>query len=525
MHIVSDLYIRAMNKNLLSVTALLCALAMASAQENGKTDPTLQGTTTATTENIRSLSLTDCVQIGLEHNLDIKINRFQPMLSKYDYSMAYGAYDPTLTVGYTHSDSKNPSSTETGTTYITTNSEIYNDNATAGLNFLTPLGSTVGVQGTYSRSGYSPGVYNRDESQFNGSGRITITQPLLKNMWIDSSRMNIRVARNTMHSSELTYQYNLMTTINQIELAYFNLIGAREDVVAAEQNLNQSEEFLKETLKKVELGSLIELDSKDAESQVASSKSSLIGLKQAYKTAANNLRRVLSDDFSQWQDVDFNLTDELTTIASLPSRADSWYKGLTLRPDLLQMKVDLENKDINIKYSFNQLFPQLDVIGSYGHAGAGWADGESPLTQVAQGTYPNYSIGGQLSVPIGTITARNTYKRRKAEREQSILLLKQKEQNVMVEIDNAINSVNSSLEAITSTREARQYAEQAYEAGKVRLEHGKATSFEVLQLQTTLFQNKLAEIKALVNYNINLATLRYTEGITLENYNIEVIYE
>ena len=91
MHIVSDLYIRAMNKNLLSVTALLCALAVASAQENGKTDPTLQGTTTATTENIRSLSLTDCVQIGLEHNLDIKINRFQPMLSKYDYSMAYGA--------------------------------------------------------------------------------------------------------------------------------------------------------------------------------------------------------------------------------------------------------------------------------------------------------------------------------------------------------------------------------------------------------------------------------------------------
>ena len=48
---------------------------------------------------------------------------------------------------------------------------------------------------------------------------------------------------------------------------------------------------------------------------------------------------------------------------------------------------------------------------------------------------------------------------------------------------------------------------------------------EVLQLQTTLFQNRLSEIKALVNYNINLANLRYTEGATLENYNIEVVYE
>ncbi|MBO7391571.1 MAG: hypothetical protein J6U77_03640, partial [Verrucomicrobia bacterium] len=185
-----------MNKNLLSATALLCALGMALAQENGKTDPTLQENAPASTETIRSLSLADCIQIGLEHNLDIKINRFQPVLSKYDYSMAYGGYDPTLTVAYTHTDSKNPSSTETGTTYITTDSEIYNDNATAGLNFLTPLGSTVGIQGTYSRSGYSSGVYNREDSQFNGSGRITITQPLLKNMWIDSTRMNIKVARN-----------------------------------------------------------------------------------------------------------------------------------------------------------------------------------------------------------------------------------------------------------------------------------------------------------------------------------------
>ncbi len=162
---------------------------------------------------------------------------------------------------------------------------------------------------------------------------------------------------------------------------------------------------------------------------------------------------------------------------------------------------------------------------SYAHSGASLNNGARSLTQAAQGTYPRYSVGGQLSVPLGNITARNTYKTRKAERERSILSLKQKEQNVMVEIDNAINSVKSSLEAIVSTRDARKYAEQALEAGKIRLDHGKATSFEVLQLQTTLFQNRLAEIKALVTYNVNLANLCYREGGTLEKYNIVVDYE
>ena len=196
-----------------------------------------------------------------------------------------------------------------------------------------------------------------------------------------------------------------------------------------------------------------------------------------------------------------------------------------MRPDLLQMKIDLENRDIYLKYSYNQLFPQLDLVGSYAHSGAALNNGERPLTQAAQGTYPRYTVGGQLSVPLGNISARNTYRTRKAEREQSILSLKQKEQNVMVEIDNAINSVNSSLEAIASTRDARIYAEQAWEAGKTRLDHGKATSFEVLQLQTTVFQNRLSEIRALVTYNINLATLCYREGGTLEKYNIVVSYE
>lgn len=95
----------------------------------------------------------------------------------------------------------------------------------------------------------------------------------------------------------------------------------------------------------------------------------------------------------------------------------------------------------------------------------------------------------------------------------------------MVEIDNAINSVNSSYDAILSTRDASKFAEEAWQAGKFKLEQGKSTSFEVLQLHTTLFQRKLSEITALVTYNKNLATLRYTEGGTLENYNIVVTYE
>ena len=529
-----------MRKNIALATMMLCTGAFTlSALAQEQADPTIEEappsdlsvTNTATPslqleDTERNLSLVDCVQIGLEHNLDIQITRIDPEISEYSYSMAYAGYDPTLTASYQYGFNKNPSSVDPGTTILNLSRDIYRDNLSGGLSMLTPIGGTVNFTGNYGRSGYSSGLYNSgNEDQFTASGGVSFTQPLLKNLWIDSTRMGSKVAKKNLHVSQMTYAYGLKTTIFSIEQAYFNLIGARENIIAAEQNLLQAENFLAETRKKVELGSLIELDTKDAESQVSAAKSSLISMRQNYNTAANTLKQLLSDDFTLWQDASLNLTDELLSVPTFPSRAESWYKGMTLRPDLLQTKVNLEISDINLKYSYNQLFPQLDLIGSYTHNGAELNNGAGALTQMSQGTYPGYTVGAQLSVPLGNITARNTYKTRKAERQQQLLQLKQKEQSVMIEIDNAINDVRSSIDAVKASRDASKYAEEAWLAGKIRLENGKATSFEVLQLQTTLFQRHLEEINSLVTYNINLANLCYMEGGTLEKYNITVNYE
>src|ERR1039457_7310000 len=49
---------------------------------------------------------------------------------------------------------------------------------------------------------------------------------------------------------------------------------------------------------------------------------------------------------------------------------DSWSKGMTERPDLLQARLNVEQQGIEVKYYRNQLFPELDLIGSYGFNGA-----------------------------------------------------------------------------------------------------------------------------------------------------------
>jgi len=102
------------------------------------------------------------------------------------------------------------------------------------------------------------------------------------------------------------------------------------------------------------------------------------------------------------------------------------------------------------------------------------------------------------------------------------LTLKQKEQGILTEIDNAVIAARTSYERVGSTREARLYAEAALEAEQKKLENGKSTSFVVLQLQRDLTAARSAEISALADYNKSLAVLAHSEGSTLERRKIDL---
>ena len=141
--------------------------------------------------------------------------------------------------------------------------------------------------------------------------------------------------------------------------------------------------------------------------------------------------------------------------------------------------------------------------------------------QVDQGNAPFYTVGAQVSVPLSNIKARSAYKSSKATEQQVLLKLKQLEQNVMVDIDNAVKQAESSWESVQATHEARVYAEAALDAEQKKYNVGKSTTFTVLQLQNNLTSARSQEIRALANYNEALSNLAQQEGNTLERRQID----
>ena len=125
-------------------------------------------------------------------------------------------------------------------------------------------------------------------------------------------------------------------------------------------------------------------------------------------------------------------------------------------------------------------------------------------------------------MPLSNLGPRNQMKSGKVSLKQLLLQLKQLEQNVMVQIDNAVKQAQSSYEGVQATRQARIYAEAALDAEQKKYAVGKSTTFTVLQLQKNLTTARSQEIRALADYNEAIANLAAKEGATLERNGLKL---
>jgi outer membrane protein TolC len=287
------------------------------------------------------------------------------------------------------------------------------------------------------------------------------------------------------------------------------------------QAVELAERLVTENRRRVEVGALAPLDSKQAESQAASARADMLAAESTRDTTERVLKNLLSDNYNVWESVTIQPSDALLAIPQTFSLQESWRVGLEQRPDLLAAKLSLEKQGYVVRYQKNQLYPELDLIGSYGY-NASSTDYSGAFTQIRNTDNPFYSYGAQLTIPLGNVSARNSYKSAKASKEQIALQLKQLQQTTLIKIENAIAVAETSFQRVDATRSARQYAEAALEAEQTKLEKGKSTSFVVLQLQKDLTSARSAEIRALADYNIALARLALNEGSTLDRRKINL---
>jgi outer membrane protein TolC len=468
------------------------------------------------------LSMEDAVKMALENNLGVQAERMNPEIQSWALARATGAYAPSLISTFSRNSSAQPpidffSSAATQTTNGSTFTQ-------GGLQQALKWGGgnyTVTVDGSRGTSVGGVVVYPLSlKSDFNA----VVNQPLLRNFKIDATRLNIGQTKLQQNITDLALQQRVTQTALNVRSAYYNLLGQIAGLQVAQESYDLSKRSLKDNQTRVEVGTMAKIDIVQAEAEVASNEEAVIVQEAAIQRAEDQLRAlVMNPSQSGFWTQTFNPIDQ-ATIAPRSIDLDAAVKNaLENRTDILQLKRQIDQTDLNLKYAQNQKLPGIDLQARYGLVGQGGTRNQydpSGLTTDIVGTsvrgfgdvlhdvlgndFRTWSVAVNFSYPLGTSPADAFAAETQLQRKQFNTSLADLELSVTTAVRDAARQVNTNLKRVEATRKAADLAQQRLDAEQKRFTVGLSSTFELLQAQRDLSAANQRQLQATLDYNLSL---------------------
>jgi outer membrane protein len=471
-----------------------------------------------------NLTLKDSIILALQNNYDIKIAKLEPIIKEKDINVARSGFDPTLRITGETEDSEQPSNSQLQLGIGSGIGDFRRDTNTllARIEKLIETGATLSLEYNLGRTFLDPAPFALIHPWSDSSIEAKITQPLLKNAGIFYNRSKIYIARNDKKKSILQLKETAIEVINSVQIAYWELVKAIEELRVRRKSLERAEDLLRQNRIQVKVGTLAPIDVLEAEEGVARQVEGIVVAENDIKDREDDLKLVmnLSND-SILSDAAIMPLDKASFEIKDVSFDESIKIALESRPDLFEKGLDIANARITVKQKRNELLPKLDfeagiryegLAGNYGNAN------DSVFSQDFQSEF----FGVTLEVPLGNREARSNYSKAKLEARQSILNWSKIEQDVVVEVRKAVRQVKTNVERIKASKKAEELARERLRAEEKKFKVGRTTSLEVVRAQADLAVQEGRATNALVDYQISLGDLDAAMGTILENNNITI---
>jgi outer membrane protein len=415
--------------------------------------------------------------------------------------------------------------------------------------FITGTNMTVGFNNTRS---VTNNPITTVSPALTSNFRFTLTQHLLQGFGFAPNTRFIRIAKNNREISDVTFRLQVITTVDQIENMYWNLVYAYENVRVQKESLAFAQKTLSDNKKQVEIGTLAPIEVVRAQSTVASDQQALTlaetNLQYQQLLVKNALSRNLLDPVLVSADVVPTSTMELPPNEMVVPTQDLINDALSHRAELAEARINLANTEISNKAVVSSLRPSLDLFAYYGGAGLGGSQnplntcdpnippsqqpfcnnpGTIPSTsyggtleQLVNSTAPDKGVGLTLNIPLRNRAAQALQVRSQLEYRQAQLRLQQIENQVRIEVRNAQYAVQQNRAAVESAQAAVALARQSLDAEQKKYALGASTSTLVLQNQSALATAESNLVSAMASYEKSRVELDRATGLLLDHTGI-----
>lgn len=481
------------------------------------------------------ITVEEAVALALQYNLNVEVQRHAPLIAAEDVKIAWGSYDPTLSGRYVYTDIREPN------TFGLTSADVNrtsNRSGNLGVDGLVPLlGATVSLDYEGTRTKTNSGVQSLSPEYESGLS-ISTAIPVLRGLVWNQAWTNVKVSGLQHDRARARFESVVMDTIDGAVSSYWNLVGNRERLRVAIKSLETSRALLDQTRTQYEVGVKSKVEVIQAEAGVAEREFNAINAEAVYRntqdslvdaiygprlTAISNIDLIPIDDPFDYQEYE---VDPVTAV------------GLAMenRPEIEVVELDIENTETNLKFQKNQRLPQVDFLASYGTSGIeGKANpdfGFGPAEGTGGGydeTHDDwfdkrggreYSLGAQLSIPLGNYAPRHRVTKARLELRRARMAMTQTTQGIVLEVRQGIRLLEAAREGLDAAERQRIAAEEQLRAERIRLEHGESTPFDVLEKESELVDAEVKKIAALQLYRTAASALDRAQGTILRTHNV-----
>ena len=555
------------------------------------------------------LSLRDAIALALENNLDLEYARYNPKLAEANLkrvsagsllrnvssSITSGPNSATLGVlggtqlgsGGTTSNSGGGSGQGgvlsglqvqlAGTTVpnldpvlfvqsqFTHNTTIETATNITGTNFLVSQyktaiygvqeGFLTGTQVTAFMSNTLGVTQNSPYNMFNPYSQVNLTlqvqQNLLQGFRPSINNRYIRVAKNSLRISDLTFKNQVMATIVSVVSLYWDLVSDIEGFKVKQQTLDLNTRQYNDNKRKAELGAIAPIDIIQAEAEMKASQQDVTTaraqvwnqetiLKNYLTRGAINNLAVVEAHIVPTDHFDVPPQELVRPIQDLVTEA------LANRPDVEQSQIGLENSRITTLGVRDAMLPTLALTGSTSNGGlageintvpgpggvpqftASSANGYflggygTALSQIFGRNFPNYSVGVTLNMTLRNRSAQADLITDQLNYRQQQIQDHQLRNNIKQNLINARTSLEQARSAYETAVEARKLQEQVLQGTRRKYELGTATILDVIIAQRDATTRELSEVDTRSQYVHARLNLENVLGSILKTYDVNI---
>ena len=484
------------------------------------------------------LTLEDAIARALERNLDIAVQRLNPLVVDLNLAQALAAYSPTFDTSLSTNSSTSPSSTQLdGGQRVVSDRKVVNTGITQAVAW---GGGRYTVDFNNNRQA-STNTFSSFNPSYRSSFQGSYTQPLLRGFKIDSTRQQIQVTRINRDIADIDLRQLLTNTVSSVQDAYWDLVYATGTLEVQRQALELAETLIRDNEARVEIGTMAPIEIVSARSEAAQRRQSLAQAEQNLATAELALKQLIvgGTDDEYWA-ATLNPVDLPTLEVPAIDLEEAIRTALDERTDIARSRRQLDINNVNLSSLSNSRLPAVDLVGTYqlqGQGGTrfnrtglgGLVFQEIPggigdaFNQLYDVDFPTWNLQLTVSYPLGQSAADAQYARARIQVQQVQAQLRQLGLQVATEVTNAVLQIQGIARRIEASTAARELATEQLAAEQSKFAAGLQTNFFVVQAQRDLATAQDTELRAILDQQKALVEFDRVQRTSLSGAGISIV--